>query len=70
MIVFTTSHLEGDAQNWWVHLREDYWYIPPFNGSVEDRMAGPQYQYLSWEEFCEIFHEQFWDPATEEMHEA
>ncbi len=43
MIVFTTSHLEGNAQNWWVHLQEDYWYVLCYDSSIEDRMAGPQY---------------------------
>ncbi len=55
MIVFATSLLKGDAQDWWVHLRDEYWYVLPYNGTVEDLMAGPRYQYPSWEEFCDEF---------------
>ncbi len=70
MIVFATSLLKGDAQDWWVHLRDKYWYVLPYNGTVEDLMASPRYQYPSWEEFCDEFTQQFCDPATEEWHEA
>ncbi len=70
MIVFATSHLKGDAQNWWVHLQEEYWYIPPYNREANDLLARPRYRYPSWEEFCNTFHEQFHEPATEELHEA
>lgn len=28
MIVFTTGLFEGHVQSWWVHLWENYWFIP------------------------------------------
>ncbi len=75
MIPFLTSHLEGDTEDWWVHLRDDYWYIPPepkFDATVaeiNDYDAGPRYRYPSWEDFIDIFCEQFRDPAIELVHE-
>lgn len=41
MIIFLTSHLEGDTQDWWVHLRDDYWYVPPEpdHDATEDEIA-------------------------------
>lgn len=59
MVVFATSHLEGDTQSWWVHLREEYWYMPPYNSNVNNILTGPWYRYPTWEEFCDLFCEQF-----------
>lgn len=76
MVIFATSLLEGEAQRWWVHLREEYWYILPYNYDLDDIAAQrdydarPRYQYPSWEDFTDIFHEQFHSPAAKEMHEA
>ncbi len=38
-VVFATSHLEGIAQDWWVHLHNEYWYILPVDD--KDDKAGP-----------------------------
>lgn len=49
MVGFAASNLEGEAEDWWVHLHDDYWYIPVdpgLNGTLEedtDYEAGPRY---------------------------
>lgn len=51
MVGFAVSHLEGEVEDWWVHLRDDYWYIPVdlgLNGTPEEDAnyeAGPRFQY-------------------------
>lgn len=67
MLVFATSHLKGPAQDWWVHLRDKFWYMPPEDD--EDDEAGPQYRYPQWDQFVKLFREEFRDPAIEEVHE-
>ncbi len=50
MVVFAISLMRGAAQDWWVHLRDEYEYTPtdddkddaPFNG-------GPRYRFLKWD---------------------
>lgn len=57
MIVFATSHMEGNAQDWWVHLWDNYWYVSPepeddvTEEEIKDYDAGPHYQYPDWEMF-------------------
>ncbi len=67
MVVFATSHLEGQVQDWWVHLRDEYWYVPPWDDATDDQ--GPRYRYPPWDNFVELFRTQFWDPTMEEVHE-
>lgn len=61
MVGFAISHLEGDVEDWWIHLCDDYWYIPidpGLHGTPEedaDYEAGPRYQYPTWDEFTEMF---------------
>lgn len=63
MIVFATGLFEGYTQSWWVHQREEYWWVP-------DDMTEPScYQYPSWEDFCELVKERFRNPAVQEKHE-
>lgn len=63
MVSFTAGLLEGHVQDWWVHLREGYWWVP------DDINDLPQYRYPSWETFCNLVRERFHDPAIEEVHE-
>ncbi len=69
------SLLEGEAEDWWVHDRDQYWYTPaelgpnPTAEEHADHEAGPRYRYPRWEDFKEIFREQFRDPAIELVHE-
>lgn len=75
MIVFLTSHLKGDAQDWWVHCQDDFWYILPKlefgaeDAEIMDYNVGPRYQFPEWDMFVEEFCEQFRDPAIELVHE-
>ncbi len=39
MVVFATSHLKGPAEDWWVHLQDGYWYVPPNDDKTDE--AGP-----------------------------
>ncbi|PBL04535.1 hypothetical protein ARMGADRAFT_1070980 [Armillaria gallica] len=66
-IVLLTSLLEGDAEDWWVHKRPDYWHIPHWNDA--DFNQGPRYRYPDWVTFIWEFHEEFRDAAVEETHE-
>ncbi len=66
IVVFTTLHLEGTAWDWWVHLCDNYWYVP----SEDDNDEGsPRYHYPHWDWFAELFQEQFRDPAIKKVHE-
>ncbi len=75
MVVFASSLFRGAAQDWWVHLCDEYKYDPdttsdydndnedaPFNG-------GPRYRFLDWAKFITLVCEQFCDPAIELIHE-
>ncbi len=64
MVVFASSLLRGEAQDWWVHLRDEYDDDPdaPFNG-------GTRYRFPDWAEFARLVREQFRDPAIELVHE-
>ncbi len=74
MIPFLTSHLEGEAEDWWVHLRDKYSYVPPepdygaTNAEIADYDAGPCYRYPDWTTYVKIFREQFRNPAIELVH--
>ncbi len=68
MVVFTASHLKGATQDWWIHLHEEYWYVPADNNNNNNE-GGPRYRYSNWNEFVETFCKQFCDPAIEEVHE-
>ncbi len=57
MVVFATSHLEGPAEDWWVHLCDEYWYMPPVDDDTDE--ARPRYCLPSWDVFTEVFHKQF-----------
>ncbi len=36
MVVFASSLLQGAAQDWWVHLRDEYKYTPEGTGDYDD----------------------------------
>ncbi len=75
MIVFATSLLRGEAQDWWVHLRDSYDYTPEGTGDYDDDdpdapfNGGPRYRFPDWDEFACLVREQFRDPAIELVHE-
>ncbi len=75
MVVFASSLLRGEVQDWWVHLREEYDYTPEGTGDYDDDdpnapfNGGPRYQFPNWEEFACLVREQFHDPAIELVHE-
>ncbi len=75
MVVLASSLLRGEAQDWWVHLREEYEYTPEGTGDYDDDdedapyNSGPRYRFPDWEEFARLVREQFRDPAIELVHE-
>ncbi len=75
MVVFASSLLRGEAQDWWVHLRNEYEYTPEGTGDYDDDdpdtpfNGGPRYWFPNWEEFARLVREQFCDPAIELVHE-
>ncbi len=75
MVVFASSLFWGAAQDWWVHLQDEYEYTPEGTGDYDDNdedapfNGGPRYRFPNWEEFtCEV-RKQFHDPAIELVHE-
>ncbi len=66
MVVSAASLLEGVAQDWWVHHRETYLYVPDPDDDDDDLV---RYRYPSWTTFCKLVKERFRDPAVEEVHE-
>lgn len=75
MVGLTVSLLKEDAEEWWVHERDQYWHVPTdpgLDGTPEedaDFEVGPWYHYPRWDDFMELFREQFRDPAIELIHE-
>ncbi len=75
MVVFATSFFRGAAQDWWVHLRDEYEYTPEGTGDYDDEdpdapfNGSPRYRFPDWMEFTRLVHEQFRDPAIELVHE-
>ncbi len=75
MIVFASSLLRGEAQDWWVHLHDEYEYTPEGTRDYDDDDAdapfngGARYRFPDWEEFTRLVREQFRDPAIELVHE-
>ncbi len=72
MVVFATSLLRGEAQDWWVHLCDTYDYTPEGTGDYDDDApfnGGNRYRFLDWDEFTRLVCEQFRDPAIELIHE-
>ncbi len=75
MVVFASSLLRGEAQDWWVHLREEYDYTPEGTGDYDDDdedapfNGGNRYRFPDWAEFARLVREQFRDPAIELVHE-
>ncbi len=75
MVVFASSLLRGEAQDWWVHLRDKYEYTPEGTGDYDDDdpdtpfNGGVRYQFSDWEEFARLVRAQFRDPAIELVHE-
>ncbi len=71
MVVFASSLLRGAAQDWWVHLRNEYDYIPEGTGDYDDDdpdapfNGGSRYRFPDWEEFARLVR----DPAIELVHE-
>ncbi|SJL14659.1 uncharacterized protein ARMOST_18124 [Armillaria ostoyae] len=62
-VVFAVTHLEGDAKDWWVHARQDFW------ANDEDDPVDARFRFPSWIEFTTLLALNFHDPASEEMHE-
>ncbi|SJL07262.1 uncharacterized protein ARMOST_10605 [Armillaria ostoyae] len=62
-VVFAVTHLEGDAKDWWVHARQDFW------ANDEDDPIDARFRFPSWTEFTTLLALNFHDPASEEMHE-
>ncbi|SJL17084.1 uncharacterized protein ARMOST_20626 [Armillaria ostoyae] len=62
-VVFAVTHLEGDAKDWWVHARQDFW-----ANDAEDPVDA-RFRFPSWTEFTTLLALNFHDPASEEMHE-
>ncbi len=75
MVVFASSLLQGEAQDWWVHLRDEFEYIPEGTGDYNDNdpeapfNRGPRYRFPNWAEFTRQVREQFRDPAIKLVHE-
>lgn len=75
MVGFVVLLLEGEAEDWWVHIQDEYWYVPVDPGlestqeEDDDYKAGPRYRYPRWDAFVELFRKQFRDPAIELIHE-
>ncbi len=75
MVVFASSLLRGEAQDWWVHLRNEYKYTPEETGDYDDDdpdapfNGGTRYRFPGWDEFARLVREQFRDPAIELVHE-
>ncbi len=75
MVVLASSLFRGEAQDWWVHLRDEYEYTPEGTGDYDDDdddapyNGGPRYRFPDWEEFACQVREQFRDPAIELIHE-
>ncbi|SJL15524.1 uncharacterized protein ARMOST_19024 [Armillaria ostoyae] len=62
-VVFAVTHLEGDAKDWWVHARQDFW------ANDDDDPVDARFRFPSWTEFTTLLALNFHDPASEEMHE-
>ncbi|SJL05427.1 uncharacterized protein ARMOST_08794 [Armillaria ostoyae] len=62
-VVFAVTHLEGDAKDWWVHARQDFW------ANDENDPVDARFRFPSWTEFTTLLALNFHDPASEEMHE-
>ncbi|SJK99609.1 uncharacterized protein ARMOST_02917 [Armillaria ostoyae] len=62
-VVFAVTHLEGDAKDWWVHARQDFW------ANDENDPTDARFRFPSWTEFTTLLALNFHDPASEEMHE-
>ncbi|SJL10435.1 uncharacterized protein ARMOST_13821 [Armillaria ostoyae] len=62
-VVFAVTHLEGDAKDWWVHARQDFW------ANDEGDPIDARFRFPSWTEFTTLLALNFHDPASEEMHE-
>ncbi|SJL08497.1 uncharacterized protein ARMOST_11861 [Armillaria ostoyae] len=62
-VVFAVTHLEGDAKDWWVHARQDFW------ANDNDDPIDARFRFPSWTEFTTLLALNFHDPASEEMHE-
>ncbi len=75
MVVFASSLFRGAAQDWWVHLRDDFEYEPEGSGDYDNKdkdvpfNGGPRYRFPEWKEFVKMVREQFHDPAIELIHE-
>ncbi len=75
MVVFATSLFRGAAQDWWVHLWDEYEYNPDNEEAEEDKddnvpfNGGPRYRFPDWAKFMSLVREQFRDPAIELVHE-
>ncbi len=73
MVVFATSLMRGAAQDWWVHLRDEYKYTPTNNEDDDEDDppfdSGPRYRFPDWNKFISMVREQFRDPAIELVHE-
>ncbi len=65
MIVFATSLMRGAAQDWWVHIWDEYEYVPEGSGDYDDDdpdvpfNGGPRYQFPSWDRLVTMVREQF-----------
>ncbi len=72
MIVFATSLMRGAAQDWWVHLRDEYKHTPIHNDDDDDDLpfdGGPRYRFPDWPKFATMVREQFRDLTIELVHE-
>ncbi len=75
MVVLASSLLRGEAQDWWVHLRDEYEYTPEGTGDYDDNdedapfNGGQRYRFPDWEEFARLVCMQFRDPTIELVHE-
>ncbi|PBK65105.1 hypothetical protein ARMSODRAFT_1022534 [Armillaria solidipes] len=52
-VPFAASYLEGPAQKWWVHHRQQYW-----SNSLDDGLP-PRFRYPRWGEFARILSNRF-----------
>ncbi len=74
-VVLASSLLRGEAQDWWVHLRDKFDYTPEGTGDYDDDdkdapfNGGTRYRFPDWAEFARLVREQFRDPTIELVHE-
>ncbi len=71
MVVFVTSLFRGTAQDWWVHLHNEYEYTPEGSGDYNDDdknapfNSRPRYRFPDWVKFVRMVREQFRNPTIE-----